>query len=179
LAKIKTNKSEAAQRQIDAAVRMLFAGEDPLACATVAGAANRLVRDLAEHSKANRTYETLKAVIKPGMEKDFWKVYNSIPNFLKHAEKDADDVLEFEEEWIDLTLFHSAGVYRDLGFEITPEMYAITTIVVVQNPKLLTFPPEEAAKLEPVIRAFAGTSREEYLRMGPDLVRSRLGKRTP
>jgi hypothetical protein len=40
------NKLEAARRQLDAAIRMLFANEDGLAIHTVAGAAYRILRDM-------------------------------------------------------------------------------------------------------------------------------------
>ena len=113
------------------------------------------------------------------MEKEFWKVYNSIPNFLKHAETDADEVLEFEEEWVDLTLMFSAAIYRDLGFALTPEMFAIITIVGVQNPKLLTLPPEHKAWLDPIVHGFAGTSRQEFLRLGSDLIRAKIDRQKP
>ena len=42
------NKLEAARRQLDAAIRMIFANEDELAIHTVAAAAYRIVRDLLE-----------------------------------------------------------------------------------------------------------------------------------
>jgi hypothetical protein len=41
-------KVAAAQRQLDAAIRMTFANEDPLAVHTVAAAAGRVLRDLAK-----------------------------------------------------------------------------------------------------------------------------------
>ena len=50
MATLKVNKPESARRQIDAAVRMLFNGGDAVACATLAGAAYRIVRDLAEQT---------------------------------------------------------------------------------------------------------------------------------
>jgi len=45
-AKIIVLKITAAQRQLDAAVRMYFSNEDPLAAYTVAAASNRILRDL-------------------------------------------------------------------------------------------------------------------------------------
>ena len=47
MAKIKVNKIEAVRRQLDAAIRMLFANEDPLAIHTLSMAAFRILRDLA------------------------------------------------------------------------------------------------------------------------------------
>jgi hypothetical protein len=45
-------KLTAAQRQLDAAIRMTFAGEDPLAITTVAAAACRVLCDLQKSADA-------------------------------------------------------------------------------------------------------------------------------
>ena len=49
MANIKVNKPEAAIRQIDAAIWMLFSGEDPVAIHTLAMAGFRVRRDLAKY----------------------------------------------------------------------------------------------------------------------------------
>src|SRR5712691_2463382 len=55
-------KIAAAQRQLDAAIRMAFAGEDELAIHTVLSAAYRIVRDLREkrgrREQPNEAYAT-------------------------------------------------------------------------------------------------------------------------
>ena len=47
MAIIKLSKIEAAGRQIDAAIRMLFENEDPVAIHTITMAGFRILRDLA------------------------------------------------------------------------------------------------------------------------------------
>ena len=44
MAKIRINKMDAARRQLDAAIRMTFGSEDPVAIHSVVAAARRIVR---------------------------------------------------------------------------------------------------------------------------------------
>lgn len=143
---MRVNKPEAARRQADAAIRLLFGGEDVLACATLAGAANKIVRDLAESGGKSPSLTSLKAIIRPGMEKEFWQVWNSVPNFLKHADQDPAAIIEFEDEWVDLSLFHTVIIYRELGFAVTPEMIALWSIVIAHYPTFMNFPNDTPAK---------------------------------
>jgi hypothetical protein len=61
MAKIRINKIEAAQRQLDAAIRRLFANEDPVAIHTLAMAAFRILRDLAIKNGHCTMHESNKA----------------------------------------------------------------------------------------------------------------------
>lgn len=68
LDRVYITKASAARRQIDAAIKMYFAGYDELAIHTVAGAARTLVRDLNKH-RGNSVYsETLQRGIILGVQ---------------------------------------------------------------------------------------------------------------
>jgi hypothetical protein len=99
MAKINVNKSEAARRQIDTAIRMLFSEEDPLAIHTIAGAAFRILRDLSGKKSDSYMKKITQLMIKPGMESKFWRQWNNSTNFLKHSDIHPDSILEdFDEE---------------------------------------------------------------------------------
>jgi len=68
LAKLNITKPEAARRQIDAGVRMLLASEDPVAVATVAAAAFRIVKDLSVHAGGGRANPNLLRDGAPGKD---------------------------------------------------------------------------------------------------------------
>ena len=123
-------KQAAAQRQIDAAIRMLFLyDEDFCAIYTVAAAALSVVEDLAEAKGVGYTHETRRAfetlyrqnygrdptdhgvareielrVQSIENQKTTWSHRNKTANFLKHADKDAHTVL-------DLARFTTPGSY--------------------------------------------------------------------
>ena len=63
MGEIRTSKLAAARRQLDAAIRMLFSGEDVLAVHTVASAATTILRDIAE----SRDLPLLKEVLENGL----------------------------------------------------------------------------------------------------------------
>ena len=63
MASVSTTKHSAAQRQIDAAIRILFSGEDALAVHTVVAAAHRIVLDLAEKRNLAPYTESIRKTI--------------------------------------------------------------------------------------------------------------------
>jgi hypothetical protein len=77
MATIRIDKIDAARRQLDASIRMFFSSEDILAVHTVASAAYRIIRDLAEKSGNAQFHENLKQMIRPGREKHFWATINN------------------------------------------------------------------------------------------------------
>lgn len=136
---MRVTKTQAAQRQIDVAVRMLFLEEDAIAVHTLASAAFRIVRDLSVHKTGDSLLSRFAEMIRPGKEKEFWKAINRPANFLKHADTDPNEVLEgVSEESNEMTLFMSSLLYVDLGNQATIEMAAIIAYVAGMNPQLVT-----------------------------------------
>lgn len=137
MADLRTNKLDAARRQTDAAIRLFFANEDPFAIHTIAAAAQRILRDIAEKRGNSQWHEAVKQLIRPGMENRFWAATNKAANFLKHADSDADEILEVGEEVNDLTILSCCVYYTSLGFESTPEMRGFFSWHMVMYPELL------------------------------------------
>lgn len=105
---------------------MLFMKEDPVSIHTIAAAAERILMDIAERKGDIDAHVRFKDLIRPGMEKGFWRYMNKAANFLKHADKDPDSILsDFNEEANDWILFMACNYYRDLGNTPTPEMNAL------------------------------------------------------
>jgi len=138
MAKLKVNKSEAARRQLDSAIRMLFQNDDPIAIHTLCMAAFRILRDLAEKRGDSDIHKFTKAIIKPGMEKEFWAVLQGPANFFKHADRDADAILdEVDEEVNDIAMLLTCHYYQSLGHQLTPEMMVLRLWVNVMHPNYL------------------------------------------
>jgi hypothetical protein len=171
MATIRVNKVEAARRQIDAAIKLLFDGGDPVAVHTLAAAGGRILRDLCA-AKGTPFIKSALAAIRPGMEGEFWAAFNGPANFLKHADEDPDGILEgIDEEANDIFLFLAALHYADLGYSLTPEMTVIQTMVTVMHPDFLR--PEGANMLAPYLNDldwFRRMSRPERLKLGKELL---------
>ena len=145
MASVSITKLSAAQRQIDAAIQILFSGEDVLAVHTVVAAAHRIVLDLAEKRNLAPYTESIKTTIAtlyrqqfretiPNHKLQHWAAefenknlrpyLNRPTNFLKHADQDAGMVLDQDSLQTDTLLLASCVTYAKLGLEYTPEMKA-------------------------------------------------------
>ena len=133
---IRVTKIQAAQRQIDVAIRMLFRNEDPVAIHTVAMAGFRILRDLTEKMGLEHPIDSM---IKPGKEKEFWGALNSFSNFCKHADLDPNGVsISFREDANDTALLIAATYYRNLGYQWTNEMQFLSAWYVSLHPDVLS-----------------------------------------
>jgi hypothetical protein len=138
MVKIRVNKTEAARRQINVAIRLLFSNEDPVAIHTLVASALRILRDLCGKRKDTVMDKIVKSVIRPGMEKKFWGMINTPANFLKHADRDPDQILDnIHEEVNDVLLFMACMYYQDLGFQYTPEMMALISWYMAIHPDVV------------------------------------------
>jgi len=169
MAKIKLNKPEAARRQIDAAIRMLFSNEDPVAIHTVSMAAFKILRDLAEKKGDCYIDKLSRQIIKPGKEKEFWDIVQGLSNFLKHADRDPEASFDNVDENVnDFILFWSCLYYRDMGYKLTPEMITLLLWIHVLYSGLLNLNlPTEYMGLVSWARADAiSKTREERIAIG-------------
>ena len=113
MAKIKVTKLEAAQRQIDAAIRMLFANEDPVAIHSIAAAGSRILRDLAKQKQTD-IWKMMNDCIRPEMREEFWgaKGMNRFANFLKHADIDPTEIIDDVDDIVnDYMIFFACLLY--------------------------------------------------------------------
>lgn len=139
--KIRINKIDAARRQLDAAIRMTFDDEDPIAIHTVTAAAHRIIRDLCERRGDIEEYLRFRDWINPDHEREFWSYWNAAASFMKHADKDPEAIHELEEEHSDFLVLISAKWYRELGYAPTPEMIVFGSWFAYGHPEILKADP--------------------------------------
>jgi hypothetical protein len=139
MSEIKVDKVEAATRQIELAIRLLFQNEDPIGIHTLAAAGFRIVRDLGK-AKSGEISQHLTGIIKPGMEGMFWKVFSRAANFFKHADNDPDGVLEnVQEEINDVLILFACFFYRDIESHWTPQMAGFVAWYILFHPEILDY----------------------------------------
>ena len=170
------NKMSAAQRQIDAAIRMLFSGEDSLAVHTVAAAGCRLVRDLTEHRRLpdasqlhkDAVTEAYRGLLRRSPTDDEIKQLklmvlrsrNRPANFLKHASDDPNDFLNESEMETDLLVLEACSLYTMLGFDPTAEMCSFVRW------HLAVYPHEDGDALNTAAGPVHELPRESQLEVG-------------
>jgi hypothetical protein len=88
-------KLEAAKRQLRTAIRLWFEGGDEVSIHTLACAAHEIIHVVSR--KRNRSEPLIfdTAIIKDEFRSPFNILMKKSANFFKHANKDADDTLEF------------------------------------------------------------------------------------
>jgi hypothetical protein len=171
---LRVNKLDAARRQIDAAVRMTFASEDPVAIHSVAAAGNRILRDLCAKRDNVESYLRFTDWIVPEHAGKFWRQFNAPANFIKHAENDADGIFQLDEELSDFLILTGAKWYRDLGNLYSDEMIVFGWWWALQHSDALK--PEVLSAFEGVNQAADVTSALRQMQGGTRATKLKIGE---
>ncbi|MET4233355.1 hypothetical protein ABIA85_006648 [Bradyrhizobium sp. LA6.10] len=117
-------KQQAVRHLIHAAVRMVLAGEDPFAAHLLIQSADKLLIDLAAHSRPKQLAMDWAKLIKPEYKDALIKVFRETYNFLKHADRDHDETLHVGDIATSNLLQLAACIanYRAIFDEITDHM---------------------------------------------------------
>jgi hypothetical protein len=139
------SKLEAAERQLNCAIKLYFAEEDLLAVHTLSRAAFRILHDLYPNRRDDNFEKDLEAEITwLG-----WRKFNRATNFLKHADDDPEDILDGPSE---------AETQMGIGFALilhcriagryTPETAAFDMWMKSLNPEAFNVPPDPDPNVE-------------------------------
>jgi hypothetical protein len=113
-------KLEAARRQLDVAIRLYFAEDDPIAVHTLVGAPHILITDL---SKAAQLESILDRHIVPKYRGKFEGAIRSPQNFFKHSDRDGSGAtLEFDPHFTELMLVIDIEMFKELTGTATDPM---------------------------------------------------------
>jgi hypothetical protein len=133
-------KLEAARRQIGFAISAHFSNGDPFAIHTVISAAFGILHALAEKHGSVRAHQAISDHIRPGKEREYWSYMNRASNFLKHADRDSDAMLEdVSDEVNDSAILFAILYYADLsGSPLPPTMAMFSAWYVCLHPSVMT-----------------------------------------
>jgi len=106
-------KLQAAQRQLSVAIRLFFNRADPLAIHSLVSAAYQIVWDLAK-TRAATSIVKGNARIRPEKQQEWERILNRAQSFLKHADRDSLDTLDFDPEITRFFLFDAIVLYCQL-----------------------------------------------------------------
>jgi hypothetical protein len=180
MTKIRVNKMDVARRQLDAAIRMTFQGEDPVAIHSIADAAHKIIRNICESRHDITSYSRIKDIVRPGHMREFWAAVNRSGNFFKHADKDTNAIHEMDEEETDFAIFFAALWYHDLGFSLTPEMKVFMWWVAMCHPEMLMpdasaiWSAEMTVDLDAMVDTLKSLTRQHRLKAGKMLLQNEV-----
>lgn len=168
---IKLTKIEVARRQIEAAIRVLFANDDPIAAHTLAAAGSQIVRDLCEAANVSG-FQEFQDWIKPEYLKNYWRKFNESASFLKHANRDGLATYDFNPEETEYILLFAIKWYRDLGSTATPTMVLFLTWFGACHPNVIANDANDlmAETLRHAAQHAQNLDRDERLKTGADLL---------
>ena len=184
MAGLHITKQASAQRQLDAAIRILFSGEDVLAIHTIVSAAHNVLTDIDNKSGKTAQYlyaDTLAELQKthPGIplppEAENFKRWvqgrnRTGANFLKHAERNSTKALDPSTLSTDHLLLEACLIYGSLGLKPTDEMN------VFCRWHLAIYPSQETDRIITKAGDVNGLVREEQLEFGMFLLENMGGR---
>jgi hypothetical protein len=112
------SKPDAASRQLDAAIRMIFADGDIVATHTLAAAAAQVTADLMK-GKGKTSLVRSGAMVREDCRKEVLRTMAAPENFFKHADRDPDKTIEFNPETTQYVIFASLAEFQVLTGEVS------------------------------------------------------------
>lgn len=163
---VKCTKFEAAFRQLDEAIVLLFADHDPLAIRTLAAASHGLFADLVENKEPNGSWRSHVIQDSGLSKKDALAALNSAQNYLKHADRDPNAELCFDEQENDHLIFVATLEAGELGGPLTSVMQAFQIWYLASYPEKLGNETDAVKKSLTLLAGLETLSREQRLSAG-------------
>ncbi len=177
--KTRCTKPQAAARQLDVAITLLFADYDPLAIRTLAAAAHGVLADLVERKLPGGSWRS-KVVEGYGLSKRATiNILNRAQNFLKHADRDPDSELEIDEEENDHLMFLATLECGELGYPLSIDMQAFQIWYLAMYPETIGKEHDMVVSSRKAFPNFESLPREEKLRRGADFTNQEKERRGP
>ena len=168
--KVTCTKHDAAVRQLDVAVGLLFTDGDPLAVRTLAGAAYGILADLAESQKHGSSWRT-KIIEDSGLsKKDALRVLNAAQNYLKHADWNTGSTLSFDEEENDHLIFVASIECGGIGHPLSFSMQAFQIWYLALYPGKVGHDTEPVQKSKNVFPNLSTKTRPQQLALGHEFL---------
>lgn len=153
------SKLDAAYRQTETAIKLYFDTGDPASIHTLAGAASLVLKDLS--SKSGQ-----KTFIERSVGRDLFKLLTPVmrtpQNFLKHADKDPDSVLQLSPGAAELLLLDCVTTYSGLTGEEPPIFLAFAVWLGLNNPEFYSRLPEHFAMFS-ALKGSVELNRKSFL----------------
>jgi hypothetical protein len=180
---MRLNKEEVAVRQLDSAIRLLFAGEDVVSVHTLACAAANVLRDMLRAQGGEAWHDAIVAC-HPGNEQQIRQTLARAQNFFKHADRDAEEELDFDENANDEIIIVATLEYGELLRLGAPSGRTTTTIPMsvfqlwyfAKDPRVLLEPTDSsgaeiATQAKRLFPSVEDIPRVEQLAQGAETLR--------
>ena len=174
--KLTVSKALAATQQLDVAVELLFADRDPLAVRTLAAAAHGLLSDLVEVKNPGSSWRE-KLISDSGLpRKQALDVLHAASNFLKHANRDPNENLSFEEEENDHVIFFATLECGELNHPLSYTMQAFQIWYLACHPEQVGLQTDPVCKATSALPGLSSQDRQIQLQRGTAFLKEVLAR---
>jgi hypothetical protein len=158
--KIVITKLEAGRRQLRTAIRFWFEDGDPVAIHTLVAATYEILDTLAKRrGVVDLLFDT--DIIKDEYRKKWIKLLKSSANFFKHADRDADDSIEFSLLDTEMFMIFSCVASEKMGETLGTEEAAIMTYFILSSPEVID--EDVRKKFSLLFEQLKSTSKRDFL----------------
>src|SRR3989338_1475671 len=165
MADLRLSKMDAARRQLETAIRLYFNWGDAVSIHTLAAAARNVLVNLCEHRDLKHPIlfeNLLNEAISPEHHQEVRNKFRAPENFFKHADRDPEEILEFNPEASEYWLLEAVEAYTLLTQEHVPVLHAYRGWWLLHHRNLLTNAPEQMLKGLALLR-YEKHQRTDYL----------------
>jgi hypothetical protein len=160
---IALSKIDAARREINAAIRMYFADEDPVAIHAVMAGGMQIVSDLGQKQGMALGFEMGMEYIRKEKRKDMRNLMRALQNHIKHAQKPGDEIViyEFRPAVLEMDLLLAGQSYFTLTKVNTPEIGMMNVWIALRYPEILTPDAMTLFSMDDYIKKFGKPSDKD------------------
>lgn len=144
---IKISKLEAAKRQLETTIRLYFNEADPVSIHTLTLAAHGILSDLNKQYGGNPMLVS-DVRIKEKFKKEFRQKINEARNHFKHADRNPNEVIDFNPEVNEFFIYDACVKYKDLAGEDVSFFNIFSTWFIANNLKMFDFDSQPVGYLK-------------------------------
>jgi hypothetical protein len=157
------SKLDAARRQSESAIRLFSFHGDPVAIHTLAGAARTLLRELARAEGHEAGLDAVvQETIRPEKVEEVNGLFVQAQNFFKHADRDHDQLFDFNPTTTEFLLWDICLLYETLTSHRLPILTVFRTWFYLAHPHLLS--PEVREQVLNIPSQFDPNDRPGFFR---------------
>ena len=130
-------KLEAAERQINEAIRLFFERRDIVAVHTLAAASDQVLSDLCVANGIESQLRHYADFIRDEARPEWFRLLRQAENFFKHANRDPGGTLDFNTQQTMWVLFDATYLYLRLTNDLTYEAGVFLCWFFLKEPDLL------------------------------------------
>jgi hypothetical protein len=139
--KIHLSKLDAAKRQLETAIQLVFTNGDPVSIHALTCASYEILEAICKKQNLNSVLdEGIENFVRADKKKGVRDKIHQPKNFIKHADRDPEGIQEFNPDLSLIFIWDACRLYRCLTSEFTKDMFIFTAWYTFRNPDTFNSP---------------------------------------